>query len=46
MTPNQITGPNAGGAHRFPSPTPPSARGGQFWRSAMLASRENESQNA
>jgi len=33
MTPNQITGPNAGGPRQFPIRTPLAARVGQFWRS-------------
>jgi len=34
MTPNQITGPNAGGPRQLPVPTPLTARVGQFCRSA------------
>jgi hypothetical protein len=29
-TPDKITGPNAGGPHQFPIPTPLIARVGQF----------------
>jgi len=34
QSPNQITGPNAGGLHQFPIRTPLAARVGQFCRSA------------
>ena len=37
MTPNQITGPNAGGPRQFPTPAPQAARVGQFWRSVKEA---------
>jgi len=41
-TPNQITGPNAGGPRQFPILTPLAARVGQFWRSATMAAAMNQ----
>jgi hypothetical protein len=36
MTPNQVTGPNAGGSRQFPIRTPLAARIGQFCRSQKI----------
>ena len=39
MTPNKITGANAGEPRQFPIPTPLAARVAQFGRSAETAAR-------